>query len=178
MTRSSMIIATIAALALTQGCAATQTAQPATAMLTETPAPDARTDYRAALEEALDLYEAQVRHAARSWYPNYAAAERAHLGLRRPDIRHALRFALERRGRSLEELNAHAAANQPFVREQNRVARERMAMVRGDLYAVLGRIRPASLAAPERPGAPPMEYSALLAIPTPAAPAHATAKDR
>jgi hypothetical protein len=178
MTRSTLIFATAAALALTQGCGATQIAQPETPILAQSPTQDANADYRAALEEALDLYEAQVRHAARSWYSDYAAAERAHLDLRRPDIGHALSFALERRGRSLEELNAHAAADQAFVREQNGVAGERMAMVRGDLYAVLGRIRPASLAAPDRPGAPAMEYSALLAIPTPAAPAHATAKDR
>ncbi len=54
MKRSSLLFAIIAVFSFSQGCASTQVAAPISA---QSAGQDASDDYRAALHEALDLYQ-------------------------------------------------------------------------------------------------------------------------
>jgi len=122
--------------------------------------------YEAALVEALDLQEAQVRSASRAWYADFSTAESAFEDLRDADVRPALAASLERRGLSMEALNEYAAQNPAFVRRQNAIAAERRSDWRGELYAVLGRFPRHGESNPALESGSHLEYSALLATPT------------
>ena len=163
MTRIKYTVSLLIALAIAQGCAANQAA-PAYPAAADAPV-NVEAQYEAALIEALDLQEAQVRCASRSWYADFAAAETTFENLRDADVRPILALSLERRGLSMEALNEYAVENPSFVRRQNAIAAERRAEWRGELYAVLGRFPRHGESAPMLEDESALEYSALLATP-------------
>ncbi len=134
--RPSVLLALVAA-SLGMGCAGTtapaaHATYDAEAMMGE--------HYAAVLDQALDVYETEVRHAANSWYATAGQAWEAAEPLIRPDFSALVDVALAAHGLRRSGLDAYSARHPEWLEEQNARFDARMTQVQPLAYHVLRRV--------------------------------------